>query len=82
MDETLATTAPFALCRFLSAMDPGVVDRQGAVGEGLNLHRQPPAPAKATSRKETTAEPRRMAMGRSCPPGRCTFYCCLAMGCC
>ena len=34
MDETLASTAPFTLCRFLSAMDPGVVDRQGAMEMG------------------------------------------------
>jgi len=31
MGETLTTTVPFALCRFLSAMNPGMVDRQGAV---------------------------------------------------
>ena len=31
MDETLATTDPLTLSRFLSAMNPGVVDRQGAV---------------------------------------------------
>jgi len=31
MDDTLTITASFALCRFLSAMNPGMVDRQGAV---------------------------------------------------
>jgi hypothetical protein len=31
MDGTLTTTAPFTLCRFLSALNPRVVDRQGAV---------------------------------------------------
>jgi hypothetical protein len=67
MDETLEITDPLTLSRFLSAMNPGVVDRQGAVRGNTNLLRQPLAPA----------EPRRMAgMGWALDGGRR-----MAMGC-
>jgi len=61
MDETLATPAPFALCRLLSAKNPRVVDRQGALKDNRNLLRQPPTPAEALTRLVTTAEPPTMA---------------------
>jgi len=67
MDEALAITDPLTLSRFLNAMNPGVVDRQGAVSENSYLLRQPPAPA----------EPRRLAgMGCALDGGRR-----MAMGC-